>query len=221
MHGLGFLLLVLVSTAVTYARRERRYRPRWQSLERPAVVTGMGAYRSALTVPGRVEAAPWPLRVVAFTCIFYGRAVTWSLLGTAVGASSLVPGFRPIAATTLHALLGYFSAGFGVGALLSLLLAALVLGAGNDLLLRDHRGAFRRTRNVALLSMALHGVIAAHATWPVWLVGVRGRDPSASLEIARVVAALGFAHAAVLLAMAYLYRAQLTAMSSAARGLEA
>jgi hypothetical protein len=221
MHLLGFLAFVLLSAAVSYARREQRYRPRWQSLERPAVVAGMGAYRSALTVPGRVEAAPLPLRVMAFTCIFYGRAVTWSLLATAVGTASVLPGFRPIAETTLRAMLGYFSAGLGVGVIATLVLAALVLGAGNDLLLRDHRRAFRRARWVALASMAVHGFVGLHATWPLWLVGVSGRDPSASLAVARSVAAIGFAHAAVLLAMAYAYRPQLTALSSSVRELEA
>ena len=40
------------------------------------------------------------------------------------------------------------------------------------------------------------------------------------LAVARVVAAVGFAHAAALLAMAYAYRPVLTASSSAARELE-
>lgn len=220
MLCLAFVTSVLLSALFTYARRERAYRPRWQSLERPAVVTGMGAYRSALTVPGRVEAAPWPLRVMAFTCIAWGRGVSWSLLATALGAATVVPGLRPVSRTTIHAMLGYFSAGLGVGALATLVLASLVLGVGNDLLLRDHRGAFHRARAVSLASLMVHGVVALHATWPRYLVGVDGRDPGASLAVARVVAGAGFAHAALLLAMAYAYRGQLTAMSSAARELE-
>lgn len=221
MQLLAFVAFVLTSTVVSYVRRERLYRPRWQGLEQPAVVAGMGAYRSALTVPGRVEAAPLPLRVMAFSCIFFGRAMTWTLLATAVGAASVVPGLRPVAETTLRAMLGYFSAGLGVGVIITLALAAMVLGAGNDLLLRDHRRAFRRVRRVALLSMITHGFVGVHAAFPVWLVGVSGRDPSASLAVAQVVALVGFTHAAALLAMAYAYREQLSATSSAARLLDA
>lgn len=216
----AFVAFVLASTVVSYVRRERLYRPRWQSLEQPAVVAGMGAYRSALTAPGRVVAAPLPLRVMAFSCILFGRAMTWTLLATAIGAASVMPSLRPLAETTLRAMLGYFSAGLGVGVVVTLALAAMVLGAGNDLLLRDHRRAFRRVRRVALLSLATHGFVGLHASVPVWLVGVSGRDPAESLAVARVVAAVGFAHAAALLAMAYAYRPALTASSAAARELE-
>lgn len=217
---LAFVGFVLASTVVSYVRRERLYRPRWQSLEGPAVITGLGAYRSGSVISGRIEAAPLPLRVMAFSCILFGRAVTWTLLVTATGAATALPGLRPVTETTLRAMLGYFSAGLGLGVMVTLGLAAMVLGAGNDLLLRDHRRAFRRVRRVALLSMLTHGLVGLHASFPVYLVGVAGRDPSASLAVARVVAGVTFAHAALLLAMAYLYRAQLTASSAASRELD-
>lgn len=220
MPFLAFVAFVVASTVVTYVRRERLYRPRWQSMLQPATVTGMGAYRSSLTVAGRVEAAPLPLRVMAFSCILFGRAVTWTLLITAMGAASALSGLRPMAETTLRAMLGYFSAGLGVGVVVSLCLAAMVLGAGNDLLLRDHRRAFRRVRRVAVLSLLTHGFVFAHASFPVCLLGVSGRDIGGALSVARWVAGVAFAHAAALLAMAYAYRAQLTASSTTTRELE-
>ena len=45
-------------------------------------------------------------------------------------------------------------------------------------------------------------------------------DVAASLAYARVIAALAFGHAALMLVLAYAYRAQLSALSPAERKLE-
>lgn len=204
-----FVALALGSSVVSYAVRERRHRRRWQLVDLPPVAAGAGAYRESRVAGAHLAEAPGPLRLAVFSCIAYGRAVTFALLATALylaGART-----EAVAVPTLHTMLGYFTAGGGVGAVAGMLLAASVMRAGSDLLVRDPRGAFLRTRNTALASLALHGLVAVNAATGAWLVGLGGRDATRSLLTTRYVAAAGALHALALLGLAYAYRPLLTA----------
>ena len=218
MQWLVFALLVVGSSVASFVARERRFRRRWQNVELPAITVGRGAYREGPASGAMMPSAPLALRIAALSCLVYGRGVTTALVATALYLAG-VP-VREVAETTLHGLLGYLAGGYGFGALAAILLAALALGAGNDLLLRNHRHAFRRTRNIALASLALHGLVWANITFDGHIVASSARDVAASLAHARVIAAAAFGHAALMLALAYAYRAQLSALSPAERKLE-
>lgn len=209
MAWIVFAALVVGSSAVSYVLRERRHRRRWQLVDLPPVAAGAGAYRESQIAAGHLAEAPGPLRVMVFSCIVYGRAVTFALLATALylaGAHT-----ESLAVPTLHTMVGYFTAGGGVGAVVAMILASLVMRAGSDILVRDPRRAFARTRDTALASMVVHGLVLANAWSQAWLVGTAGRDATRSLLTTRWVAAGAFAHAAVLLALAFAYRAELEA----------
>lgn len=211
MPWLVFSALVIVTSAASYAARERSHRRRWQLVNLPPVTAGEGAYRESNVAPGHLAEAPGPLRFMVLSCIAYGRLVTFALLATALYLADA--GTDAIAVPTLHAMLGYFAAGGAVGPVAAMLLAASVMRAGNDLLARDPRRVFVRTRATALASIALHGFVALNAATGTWLVGLGGRDASVSLHTTRMVAAAGAVHALLLLAMVHAYRAQLTARS--------
>jgi hypothetical protein len=219
VQWLCFALLVIGSSVASFVFRERRFRRRWQSVELPATTVGVGAYRQGLASGAMMPSAPLALRIAALSCIIYGRGVTWALITTALYLAG-VP-VRAVAEATLHGLLGYLAGGYGVGALAAILLAALGLGAGNDLLLRNHRHAFRRTRNIAVASLALHGLVWANITFHGHVVASTAREVAASLNYARFIAAAAFGHAALMLGLAHAYRAQLSALSPAERALEA
>ncbi len=211
MPWLVFSTLVIVTSAASYAARERSHRRRWQLVNLPPVTAGEGAYRESNVAPGHLAEAPGPLRFMVLSCIAYGRLVTFALLATALYLADA--GTDAIAVPTLHAMLGYFAAGGAVGPVAAMLLAASVMRAGNDLLARDPRRVFVRTRATALASLALHGFVAVNAATGTWLVGLGGRDASVSLHTTQMVAAAGAVHALLLLAMVHAYRAQLTARS--------
>ncbi|MFO0601643.1 MAG: hypothetical protein U0324_00645 [Polyangiales bacterium] len=211
MPWLVFSALVLVTSVASYAARERSHRRRWQLVNLPPVTAGEGAYRESSVAPGHLAEAPGPLRFMVLSCIAYGRLVTFALLATALYLADA--GTDAIAVPTLHAMLGYFAAGGAVGPVAAMLLAASVMRAGNDLLARDPRRVFVRTRATALASLALHGFVAVNATTGAWLVGLGGRDASVSLHTTRLVATAGAVHALLLLAMVHTYRTQLTARS--------
>ncbi len=209
MAWIVFAALVVGSSAVSYVIRERRHRRRWQLVDLPPVPAGAGAYRESRIAGGHLAEAPGPLRLMVFSCIVYGRAVTFALLATALylaGART-----EALAVPTLHTMVGYFTAGGGVGAVVAMILASLVMRAGSDILVRDPRRAFGRTRDTALASVVVHGLVLLNAVTGAWLVGTAGRDASRSLLTTRVVAGAALAHAAVLLALAYAYRAELEA----------
>jgi hypothetical protein len=206
-----FSALVVVTSVASYALRERNHRRRWQLVNLPPVTAGEGAYREANVAVGHLAEAPAPLRLVVLSCIAYGRLVTFALLATALYLADA--GTDAIAVPTLHTLLGYFTAGGAVGPIVAMLLAASVMRAGNDLLARDPRRVFARTRGTALASLALHGFVAANAATGTWLVGLNGRDASRSLHTTQLVATAGALHAVLLLVMIHAYRAPLTARS--------
>lgn len=218
MQWLVFALLVVGSSVASFVTRERRFRRRWQNVELPAITVGRGAYREGAASGAMMPSAPLALRIAALSCLVYGRGVTTALVTTAL----FLAGFpvRQVAEATLHGLLGYLAGGYGFGAIAAIVLAALALGAGNDLLLRSHRHAFRRTRNIALASLALHGLVWANITLHGHIVASRAGDVATSLAYARVIAAVAFGHAALMLALAYAYRAQLSALTPAERKLE-
>ena len=218
MQWLVFALLVVGSSVASFAARERRFRRRWQNVELPAITVGRGAYREGPASGAMMPSAPLALRIAALSCLVYGRGVTTALVTTALFLAGLP--LRAVAETTLHGLLGYLAGGYGFGALAAIVLAALALGAGNDLLLRNHRHAFRRTRNIAVASLALHGLVWANITFHGHIVASSARDVATSLAHARVISALAFGHAALMLALAYAYRAQLSALTPAERKLE-
>lgn len=217
MAWIVFTALVVGSSLVSYVLRERRHRRRWQLVNLPPVLAGDGAYREGPVAGATLAEAPGPLRVMVFSCILYGRAVTFSLLAAALYLAHA--GTDVVAVPTLHTMLGYFTAGAAVAPVLAMLLAASVMRAGTDLLVRDPRRVFARTRTTALLSLGLHGLVAINAATGAWLVGLGGRDASRSLQTTQVVACAGVAHAVALLLMAYAYRPFLTARSQAAEAL--
>ena len=98
----------------------------------PSVSAGSGAYRESQVAGGHLAEAPGPLRVLVFSCILYGRAVTFALLATALYLAGATA--QAIAIPTLHAMVGYFTAGFGVGAIAALIHASMVMRAGSDLM---------------------------------------------------------------------------------------
>ncbi len=209
MAWIVFAALVMGSSAISYVLRERRHRRRWQLVDLPPVAAGAGAYRESRIAGGHLAEAPGPLRLVVFSCIVYGRAVTFALLATALYLAGVRT--EAIAVPTLHTMVGYFTAGGGVGAVVAMILASLVMRAGSDLLVRDPRRAFERTRNTAFGAVIMHGLVLANALTGAWLVGTGGRDATHSIAMTRWVAAGAFAHGAVLLLLAYVYRGQLTA----------
>ncbi len=209
MAWLTFFALVVGSTAVSYVARERRHRRRWQLVEQPRITAGVGAYREGAIAAGNLAEAPAPLRAVVFLCIAYGRAVTFALLATAAylaGAHT-----EALAVPTLHVMVGYFAAGGGVGAVVAMIIAALVMRASTDLLVRDPRRVFERTRATALASVALHGLVALNASTGAWIVGTRGRSLDDTLRSTWHLALAASLHGVLLLALAYRYRAELTA----------
>lgn len=215
MTWIVFAALVIVSSVVSYVLREQRHRRRWQLVDLPTVNAGVGAYREGMVPQGVMAEAPGALRALAFSCILYGRAFTFALLATALtlaGAS-----LDALANPTLHAMLGYFVAGLGVGAIGVMVLSAYVMRTGSDLLVRDPRGAFARTRNTALASLALHGMVFVNVRWGHLYVGLGTRDASVSLKVTAVVAFGAMLHALALLGLAYAYRAELTARPQALR----
>lgn len=218
MQWLVFALLVVGSSVASFVARERRFRRRWQNVELPAVTVGRGAYREGPASGAMMPSAPLALRLAALSCLVYGRGVTTALVATALYHAG-VP-VRAVAEATLHGLLGYLTGGYGFGALAAIVLAALGLGAGNDLLLRNHRHAYPRTRNLALASLALHGLVWANITFHGHVVASTAHNVATSLAYARVIAAAAFAHAALMLALAYAYRRQLSALTPAERKLE-
>ncbi|MDB4927675.1 MAG: hypothetical protein JWM10_159 [Myxococcaceae bacterium] len=218
MQWLVFALLVVGSSVASFVARERRFRRRWQNVELPAITVGHGAYRAGPASGAMMPSAPLALRVAALSCLVYGRGVTTALVGTALYHAG-VP-LRGLAEATLHGLVGYLAGGYGFGALAAIVLAALALAAGNDLLLRNHRHAFQRTRNIALASLALHGLVWANITFHGHIVASTARNVADSLAYARSIAAVAFGHAALMLALAYAYRAQLSALSPAERKLD-
>jgi hypothetical protein len=230
VEWLVFALLVVGSSVASFVARERRFRRRWQNVELPATTVGRGAYREGLASGAMMPSAPLALRVAALSCLVYGRGVTTALVTTAlciadaplraVAETSAGAPLRAVAQATLHGLLGYLAGGYGFGALAAIVLAALALGAGNDLLLRNHRHAFKRTRNIALASLALHGFVWANITFHGHIVASSAREVADSLSYARRIAAVAFGHAALMLALAYAYRAQLSALTPAERKLE-
>lgn len=209
MAWIVFVALVLGSSVVSYVLRERRHRRRWQLVDLPSVSAGSGAYRESQVAGGHLAEAPGPLRFLVFCCIVYGRAVTFALLATAVYLAGAAA--QAIAVPTLHAMVGYFTAGFGVGAIAALVHASMVMRAGSDLLVRDPRGAFRRTRDTALLGLAVHGLVWFNAAATGVLVGVGDRDATQSLDTTRYVAGASAVYSAVMLALVFAYRAALTA----------
>ncbi len=209
MAWIVFAALVVGSSTVSYVLRERRHRRRWQLVGLPPVAAGTGAYRESQIVGGHLAEAPTPLRLMVFSCIVYGRAVTFALLATALYLAGVRT--EALAVPTLHTMVGYFTAGGGVGAVAAMILASLVMRAGSDILVRDPRRAFGRTRDTALASAVLHGLVLVNAATGAWLVGTAGRDASRSLVTTRVVAGVALAHAIALLALAYAYRSQLEA----------
>ncbi len=215
MTWIVFAALVIVSSVVSYVLREQRHRRRWQLVDLPTVNAGVGAYREGMVPQGVMAEAPGALRALAFSCILYGRAFTFALLATAltlVGAS-----LDALANPTLHAMLGYFVAGLGVGAIGVMILSAYVMRAGSDLLVRDPRGAFARTRNTALASLVLHGMVFVNVRWGHLYVGLGTRDASVSLKVTAVVAFGAMLHALALRGLAYAYRAELTARPQSLR----
>jgi hypothetical protein len=204
-----FSTLVLLTSVGSYVLRERSHRRRWQLVHLPPITAGEGAYREGNVSVGHLAVAPGPLRFMVFSCIAYGRLVTFALLATALYLANA--GTDAIAVPTLHTMLGYFTAGGAVGPVLAMLLAASVMRAGNDLLARDPLRVFARTRTTALVSLALHGLVAANAATGTWLVGLGGRDASRSLHTTQLVATAGAVHAVLLLGMVYAYKAVLTA----------
>ncbi len=217
MAWVVFVALVLGSSLVSFALRSRSHRRRWQLVGGHTVTAGEGAYRASSVTVTSLSEAPAALRALVFTCIAYGRAVTFALLATALYLADA--GTDAVAVPMLHALLGYFTAGGALGPVAALLLAASVMRAGNDLLVRDPRRVFQRTRATALASLALHGFVGVNAASRAWLVGLGGRDATRSLETTRVVASVAFVHAALLLALAYAYRPLLTRRSAEAEAL--
>ena len=124
MTWIVFTALVIVSSIVSYVLREQRHRRRWQLVDLPTVNAGVGAYREGMVPQGVMAEAPGALRALAFSCIVYGRAFTFALLATALtlaGAS-----LDTLANPTLHAMLGYFVAGLGVGAIGVMILSAFL-----------------------------------------------------------------------------------------------
>ena len=218
MQWLVFALLVVGSSLASFVTRERRFRRRWQNVELPAVTVGVGAYREGTATGAVMPSAPLALRIAALSCLVYGRGVTTALLATALFLAG-VP-LRAVGETTLHGLLGYLAAGYGFGAMAAIVLAALALGAGNDLLLRNHRHAFQRTRNIAVASLCLHGMVWANITFHGHILATTAREIATSLGYARVIATAAFAHAALMLALAYAYRAQLSALTATERKME-
>jgi len=212
-----FFALVLFTSAASFAARERSHRRRWQLVHLPPVAAGQGAYREASVAGGHLAVAPGPLRFMVLSCIAYGRLVTFALLATALYLADA--GTDAIAVPTLHTLLGYFTAGGAVAPVLAMLLAASVMRAGNDLLARDPRRVFARTRGTALVALALHGFVAVNAATGWWLIGLGGRDATTSLHTARIVAAVGTLHALLLLVLVHAYRGQLTARAAEAPAL--
>jgi len=218
VQWLVFALLVVGSLVASFVTRERRFRRRWQNVELPAITVGRGAYREGPATGAMMPSAPLALRLAALSCLVYGRGVNTALITTALYLAGFP--FREVAETTLHGLLGYLAGAYGFGAIAAIVLAALGLGAGNDLLLRNHRHAFRRTRNIALASLALHGLVWTNITFHGHIVASSARDIATSLAYARTIAAVAFGHAALMLALAYAYRAQLSALTPAERKLE-
>lgn len=219
MQWLLFALLVVGSSLASFVLRERRYRRRWQNVELPAITVGQGAYREGPASGAMMPSAPLALRVAALTCLVYGRGVTTALITTALYLAGL-ESLRSIAEATLHGLLGYLAGGYGFGAIAAIVLAAMLLGAGNDLLLRNHRHAYRRTRNAAVASLLLHGFVWANITFHGHIAAGSARDVADSLAYARAIAAFAFAHAALMLGLSLAYRAQLSALTPAERKLE-
>ena len=209
MAWIVFAALVVGSSAVSYVLRERRHRRRWQLVDLPPVPAGAGAYRESRIAGGHLAEAPGPLRLMVFSCIVYGRAVTFALLATALYLAGV--GTEALAVPTLHTMVGYFTAGGGVGAVVAMILASLVMRAGSDILVRDPRRAFHRTRFTAAASALVHGAVLVNASTGAWLVGTAGRDATRSLDTTRYVSGAALAHALTLLGLAYLYRAALTA----------
>jgi hypothetical protein len=201
-------LLVFGSSVVSYILRERMHRNRWQLIDLPSRAAGAGAYRSSQVSDGSLFEAPAALRVAAFSCIVYGRTVTFAFIATALELAG-VP-IHPIGSYTLHTLIGYFVAGLGVGVIAALILSSMVMRVGSDLLLRDPENAFRRTRTTALASLAVHGLIVANSLSGVCLVGLGGRNATQSLGVTNAVAVVCALHALLLLATAYVYRAELS-----------
>jgi hypothetical protein len=218
VQWLVFALLVVGSSVASFVARERRFRRRWQNVELPAITVGRGAYREGPASGAMMPSAPLALRVAALSCLVYGRGVTTALVTTALYLAG-VP-LREVGEATLHGLHGYLAGGYGFGALAAIVLAALALGAGNDLLLRNHRHAFKRTRKVAVASLALHGFVWANITFHGHIVASSAREVAASLPYARSIAAVAFGHAALMLGLAYAYRAKLSALTPAERKLD-
>lgn len=222
MQWLLFALLVVGSSLASFLARERRYRRRWQHVELPAITVGQGAYREGQASGAMMPSAPLALRVAAVTCLVYGRGVTTALIIALVTSGlygrNLPPG--SIGEATLHTLLGYLTGAYGVGAIAIVVLAAMMLGAGNDLLLRNHRHAYRRTRNVAVASLVLHGFVWANITFHGHIVATTARNIAESLQHARTIAVFAFGHAALMLGLALAYKAQLSALTPAERKLE-
>jgi hypothetical protein len=209
MPWVVFALLVVGTSIVSFVLRERSHRRRWQLVALPPVSVGEGAYRVSKVAVGHLTVAPAPLRFMVLSCIAYGRMVTFALLATALYLANA--GTDAIAVPTLHTMLGYFTAGGAIGPVVAMLLAASVMRAGNDLLARDPRQVFVRTRTTAALSLALHGFVSLNAATGTWLVGLGGRDASISLRTTQWVGALGALHAFLLLVMVHFYRRLLTA----------
>ncbi len=223
MQWLLFALLVVGSSLASFAYRERRYRKRWQNVELPAVTVGQGAYREGPASGAMMPSAPLALRVAALTCLVYGRGVTTALVITGLLlATKRTTQLQSMADAPLplHALVGYLAGGYGVGAIAAIVLAAMVLGAGNDLLVRNHRHAYRRTRNVAVASLLLHGFVWANITFHGHIVARSAREVAESLAVARTFAPFAFGHAALLLGLAFAYKAKLSALTPAERKLE-
>ena len=215
MQWVVFALVVLGSSAWSSNVWERRYRRRWQHVELPSLPVGTGAYRHGHATGAVMTAAPLALRAAALSCTVFGRGVTAALLATAAFLAGAP--LRGIGEATMHALLGYLAAAFGVGALAAMGLAAMWLGVGNDLLLRNHRSGYRRARAVALASLALHGFVWLNVTLHGPMVV---HVPPASLAHARTLAGFAFVHAAMLLALARAHRAGLDARTPSERRLD-
>lgn len=225
MLWLAFAVLVVGSSIASFISRERRYRRRWQHVPLPAVTVGQGAYREGPAEGAMMPSAPLALRVAALTCLVYGRGVTTALLGAGAYVIARPPSPTELrsmgdAPLPLHALVGYLAGGYGFGALAAIVLASMVLGAGNDLLFRNHRHAYRRTRNVAVASLLLHGFVWANITFHGHIVARTAHDVAESLSVARAFAPFAFGHAALMLGLAFAYRAQLSALTPAERKLE-
>jgi hypothetical protein len=219
VQWLVFALLVVGSSVASFVARERRFRRRWQNVELPAITVGRGAYREGPRhrrddAERAAGAAPRRAELPRLRPRGHHGAGHHGALPRGRAAPRRSP--RPPSTGCW----GYLAGGYGFGALAAIVLAALALGAGNDLLLRNHRHAFRRTRNIALASLALHGFVWANITFDGHIVASSARDVAASLAHARVIAAAAFGHAALMLALAYAYRAQLSALTPAERRLE-